>query len=363
MKKILILLAAASVMFAACDPAQQEEQTKAATVSVNAGEVTTSSVTFTVTSENAEAVAYICVEGAAPAGEAILEQGTAVEPNTTVPVTVNDLKDGVAYTVVAAAMNELGVVVSETVTMTTTEIPANPQVTITEVEATDVTYTFSINPSDAEKCAYKVYAEGETPTVEDVLANGEAASSGEASEITISDMPDGSYFVVAAVQNGDKTAMSEALSFTLSNLPVVIVGETYYESYKKYFSPNSYNTAMELGVQFKYKDHMNKQADIILEFCLPIDATCLLEGTYSIPADGNVGPGCLNPAYCEHKTPNDEITSRYYFETMTVTVTHVDGKYRLVGEGLQCDKYEDEHKILSKLVFDITCEIPGLPII
>lgn len=363
MKKILFILAAASVMFAACNPEEQKEQTKAATVSVNGGEVTTSSVTFTVTSENAAAVAYVCVEGAAPAGEAVLEKGISVEPNTTATVTVDNLKDGVAYTVVAAAMNELGIVVSEPVTMTTTALPANPQVTITEIEATDVTYTFSISPSDAEKCAYKVYAEGETATVEDILANGVAASYATDSEITIADMPDGAYFVVAAVQNGDKTAMSETLSFTLSNLPVVIVGETYFGSYKKYFSPNTYNTAMELGIQLKYKDHMNAQADIILEFCLPLEATCLLEGTYSIPADGNVVPGCLNPAYCEHKTPNDEITSRYYFETMTVTVTHVDGKYKLVGEGLQYDKFEEEHKILSKLVFDITCEIPGLPII
>lgn len=356
MKKILFLLAAASVMFAACDP--QNEEPKAATVTVAAGDVTTSSVTFTVTSENATAVAYVCVEGAAPTAESVLQSGTAVEANTTATVTVSDLKDGVAYTVVAAAINELGAVLSNVETMTTTEIPANPQVSVAQVEASDRYFIFTVTPSDAAKCAYKVYVEGETASADDVLANGTEVSATSETEVTIEGLEDGTYFVVAAVEKRDKKVMSESLSFAISNLDVMIVGETYYETYKKYFKDYG-DGALECGLQLKYRDEQGAQCNIILHFDLDQSATCLPEGTYELLPEGSpITVGTLRFDYCEHYRPDAE----YYFISLKVTVTHVDGKYRFVGEGVQYDAWADEIKPHSKLVFDITADIPSLPI-
>ena len=356
MKKILFLLAAASVMFAACDP--QNEEPKAATVTVAAGDVTTSSVTFTVTSENATAVAYVCVEGAAPTAESVLQSGTAVEANTTATVTVSDLKDGVAYTVVAAAMNELGAVLSNVETMTTTEIPANPQVSVAEVEASDKYFIFTVTPSDAAKCAYKVYAEGETATADDVLANGTEVSATSETEVTIEGLEDGTYFVVAAVEKRDKKVMSESLSFAISNLDVMIVGETYYDTYVKYFKDYG-DGALECGLQLKYRDEQGTQCNIILHFDLDQSATCLPEGTYELLPEGSpITVGTLRFDYCEHSTADTD----YFFMSLKVTVTHVDGKYRFQGEGVQYDSWAEEITPHSKLVFDITADIPKIPI-
>ena len=92
-------------------------------------------------------------------------------------VTVNDLTDGATYTIVAAAMNDLGIVVSEPVTMTTTDVPAEPQVTITQVEATDASFTFVVTPTDATKCAYKLSAadQKQTQAVHTSVMNHSAA--------------------------------------------------------------------------------------------------------------------------------------------------------------------------------------------
>ena len=81
-----------------------------------------------------------------------------------------------------------------------------------------------------------------------------------------------------------------------------------------------------------------------------------------LPEGSTVTYGTLRFDYCSHKRPNDEVASIYYFKSLKVTVSHVDGKYRFQGEGVQYNAWDDEMIPLSKLVFDITADIPSLPI-
>lgn len=368
MKKIFFLLAAASVMFAACNPEEQKEELKRATVSVEAGDVTTSSVSFTVTSENATAVAYVCVEGSTPTGEAILENGTAVEANTTATVTVNDLTDGAAYTIVAAAMNDLGIVVSEPVTMTTTDVPAEPQVTITQVEATDASFTFVVTPTDATKCAYKVYAAGAEAAAGDILAEGTEVSATQEQEVTISDLEDGDYFVVAAVQNGTTTAMSEQLSFTISTLEELVINEFNYAT--AYFDAN------KIRVKFVYDDLRGNSGDYIQ---VTFNASELLDGTYSIAENtidntqefeewyGEIRieavTANLYSSYWDVGYGPELYQDMYIFSSLSVTVTQNNGVYTVSGTGVQYNAYWEEYydaKDNKKLVFEYQGTIDGL---
>ena len=369
MKKIFFLLAAASVMFAACTPEEQKEELKKATVSVEAGDVTTSSVTFTVTSENATAVAYVCVEGSAPTGEAILEKGAAVEANTTATVTVNDLTDGATYTIVAAAMNDLGIVVSEPVTMTTTDVPAEPQVTITQVEATDASFTFVVTPTDATKCAYKVYAAGAEAAAGDILAEGTEVSATEEQEVTISGLEDGDYFVVAAVQNGTTTAMSEQLSFTISTLEEIVINEFNYAA--AYFDADN-----KIRVKFVYDDPRGNIGDYIE---ITFNTSELLDGTYSIAentidntvefedwyGDIYITATTANyySSYWETEWGKELYQDMYIFSSLSVTVAQNNGVYTVSGTGVQYSAYWESYfdaKDNKKLVFEYQGTIDNL---
>ena len=113
-KNLLLALLALPLLFVACDNDNpQVDEILDPTVEVTAGEATENSLTFTVTSTDAEKVAYLVVEGAeAPTASEVLANGTSIEVNTNVALTATDLKAETEYTIVAAAQNSKAVVKS-----------------------------------------------------------------------------------------------------------------------------------------------------------------------------------------------------------------------------------------------------------
>ena len=107
------------LFFVACEENKVDE-VKNPTVAVTAGEATEASVSFTVTSTDAEKVAWVVVEATAtaPTATEVINAGKVIAANDTVEVTATDLKADTEYLVVAAAMNKKSVVKSEK-TMTT----------------------------------------------------------------------------------------------------------------------------------------------------------------------------------------------------------------------------------------------------
>jgi hypothetical protein len=119
-KNLLLALLALPLLFVACDNDNpQVDELLDPTVAVTAGEATENSLTFTVTSTDAEKVAYLVVEGAeAPTASEVLANGTSIEVNKSVSLTATDLKAETEYTIVAAAQNTKAVV-KATASMTT----------------------------------------------------------------------------------------------------------------------------------------------------------------------------------------------------------------------------------------------------
>ena len=111
-KNLLYLFFALPLLFVACDKDTSVDEAKDATLSVTAGATSPSSVAFTITSANADKVAYVVVEAseAAPNASEVLATGTAVEVNTSVEVKESNLVPNTEYTIVAAAQNKKGVV-------------------------------------------------------------------------------------------------------------------------------------------------------------------------------------------------------------------------------------------------------------
>ena len=104
-------LFALPLFFVACEPDTPAVEVKEPTVTVVAGEVTTTTISFTITSTDADKVAYLVVEGTeAPTASEVLANGTEVEANKSVVVTATELKADTEYTIVAAAQNSQAVV-------------------------------------------------------------------------------------------------------------------------------------------------------------------------------------------------------------------------------------------------------------
>ena len=120
-------------MMVACEPDTPVDEVKDPTVAVTVGTATENSISFTVTSTEAEKVAYLVVEGTeAPTASEVLANGTAVEANKSVELTATELEAETEYTIVAAAQNTKAVVKTTAAakTLAAGETPAEPSLTL-----------------------------------------------------------------------------------------------------------------------------------------------------------------------------------------------------------------------------------------
>ena len=101
--------------FVACEKPAPVDEVKDATVKVEATATTENSVSFTVTTENAESAAWLVLEAseATPTASEVLTNGTAVELNKAVACKAEALEADTEYKVVAAVKNSKGVAIAE----------------------------------------------------------------------------------------------------------------------------------------------------------------------------------------------------------------------------------------------------------
>ena len=152
-KSLLFLLAALPLAFVACKQSTSVDDVKSsATIDIVAGEATDASLSFTVTSADAEVVKYIVVESAegTPTATEVLSNGKAIEANKSVVCTEDNLKAETEYTIVAAAQNVASVVKKE-IKMTTAKGGEEPEPP-TPGDEYDVDFT-------AQECYIAYYAD------------------------------------------------------------------------------------------------------------------------------------------------------------------------------------------------------------
>ena len=91
------------------------DEVKNPTVAITVGEATETSITFTITSTDADEVKYLVVESteATPTATEVLTNGAAVEANTEAGCYIDELEAETEYTIVAAAKNSKAVVKAE----------------------------------------------------------------------------------------------------------------------------------------------------------------------------------------------------------------------------------------------------------
>lgn len=223
MKKIMTFFAAIAILsVSSCTPPATKTVTPE--VTVTAGEATETTLSFSVSTSDAFAAAYLCLteNEATPTAEDVLMKGKSIAVNKEVECSVTRLTDNTTYIIYAAAMSETEFALSNPVTMTTTEIPASPTATLSAGEVEGKTFTFTITPAEAEFCAYKLYNQGDEATADDVLETGTEVAIDEPTEVELTDLSKGQYFIVAVAKNGETVSLSEKLEFTITGAESVI---------------------------------------------------------------------------------------------------------------------------------------------
>ncbi len=277
MKKILLLM----LSFVALALTSCKEEVVDPKISLTAGEVTETTISFTVTPADAEKCAYkvVLATEELPTDAVVLAQGVQIEAKAESKQTVSDLQPGTEYVVVVAVQNGPKQK-SATLEMTTVEpqIPA-ATVSVTAGEATENTISFTIESADATAVAYVVSESAIELSAEEVLEEGIAVEVG-AVEVTIDELTaETEYYIVAAATNGEEAVLSEVVTIE------TLAGQTP--------PPPPTNDAVILGRSYGdtnygiYVFENGEQVMYIDAFCPTSTFSILPEATYEVNGEGD----------------------------------------------------------------------------
>lgn len=128
-KHLLLTVVALPLLFVACKQNDPVDEVKNPTIELSAGEATESSLSFTITTTEAESVAWLAIEAseATPTASEVLANGTKVEANKSVECSATDLEQNTEYTIVAAVKNSKAVDKKEIKMTTEASDPASTQ--------------------------------------------------------------------------------------------------------------------------------------------------------------------------------------------------------------------------------------------
>lgn len=209
----ITLLAALAAGFSACD---DDPETTLPGVTLEAGSATASTITFTLTPQDATQAAYTVVKKGAslPDAAAVFTQGTSTAGDKPQTCTASGLTAGTEYVVVAAA--RYGEAFSQTTTLEMATLGA-PTLQLTAVEAGYDVLTFSVTCSPGtDRAAYVCIPKGEALPVspKELLADGNAFDPGS-DKVTAKGLRRATTYVIAvAVASG--TAASEMATLEMT---------------------------------------------------------------------------------------------------------------------------------------------------
>ncbi|MBQ2247248.1 MAG: hypothetical protein II323_00645 [Tidjanibacter sp.] len=330
------------------------------TVSIEAGEATETTLSFTITSKDADKVRYFCTTDVYTAA-GVFNNGFDAAVGTT-SITVEELEAGTTYNIYAVAAN--GDVLSELAetqmaTLATEEPEPEPEpdpkpesnkptVSVEAVDATETSLTFIITSTNADEVHYVAVDEFTLPYVTidaDFVLQAANIAEANTSAVVTMDYREAAtkYYVYAAAMKGSEKVLSECVemytlepTYTSSELPtpdycnVTFTGLTSRDSY-------SFALSDEAGMLYftfeLFTESGTNGAIPTATYTIGDGAAGEIDlGTITLVANGatlTVSSGSLNvELYGEGKVRlNGEFT---LVDNNTVTL-HYDGNINIVG--------------------------------
>ena len=243
-KHLLLTVIALPLLFVACKQNDPVDEVKNPTIELSAGEATESSLSFTITTTEAESVAWLAIEAseATPTASEVLANGTKVEANKSVECSATDLEQNTEYTIVAAVKNSKAVDKKEIKMTTESSDPASTQFkrkSAAEAEFTaeggkgEIEYEI-VNPIEGTEVEAEADVEWIAVTVGEKIAfvvEGNTATEAREGKITAKygDLSFDVKVKQAAKQNDQP--VDEEVNFTASVYEVQYYGTEYSAAY------------------------------------------------------------------------------------------------------------------------------------
>ena len=250
------------------------------TITLELEEQTSSSITFMANISDATSAKYIVVEGTqAPQASEILTTGISLEIESEQYITLEDLTPETTYTISIAAENESVIAPVKSISVTTSETPAEPTITIENIEATHNSITFSATTENTINAAWLVIKKGSRDvSMSDVFDYGTEFEPNTTVEITVENM-EAEIFVCAA--NDYATHLKfEEISTVREILTYDIVGD--------YASCSIYPEDGFINFYVKVFDRVNG-LEFRFDFFDVDDAIYLNSGTYTMKEGATIG--------------------------------------------------------------------------
>lgn len=300
-------------------------------VTLTAGEATIESLSVTISSQHAEEVKWLVysVDQAAPDTDAILRDGTAVEPNRVVEVSVENLPAATTYGFVAVAVAGELQTVSNRLEMTTLEPEPLPEPTIALefVAVAETTATIRLISANAEQVKWISIKKGSRDLrPEQVLQHGTSAEVNTTAEVTIEELEDDTEYEIHAVAAaGEVIVAADKLEVK------TLYQKMAYEMSASEVTLNLINT--ENYTNF-YLDFSNSQQNCHMSIDLYASPGSLYFPTGDYPI-GAMEPGNLSSIYTKF---TDSEGVAYFFTEGLLSVMAVPNEkdrtitYKLNGE-------------------------------
>lgn len=321
------------LLFVACKQNDPVDEVKNPTIELTAGEATESSLSFTITTTEAESVAWLAIESseATPTASEVLANGTKVEANKSVECSATDLEQNTEYTIVAAVKNSKAVDKKEIKMTTESSDPASTQFkrkSAAEAEFTaeggkgEIEYEI-VNPIEGTEVEAEADVEWIAVTVGEKIAfvvEGNTATEAREGKITATygDLS----FEVKVKQAGKQNdqPVDEEVNFTASVYEVQYYGTEYSAAYNYlvYLSDTGLN---ENGIYKQNGEYY--MLDIYAADSAENNSYTLPNGKYNASETPNAGTFGIGD-FGAHIKVVDGVPTYTLYKQGTVTVS--DGK-------------------------------------
>ena len=332
-KHLLLTVVALPLLFVACKQNDPVDEVKNPTIELSAGEATESSLSFTITTTEAESVAWLAIEAseATPTASEVLANGTKVEANKSVECTATGLEDGTEYTIVAAVKNSKAVDKKEIKMTTEASDPESTQFkrkSAAEAEFTaeggkgEIEYEI-VNPIEGTKVEAEADVEWITVTVGEKIAfvvEGNTATEAREGKITAKYGELSFEVKVKQAAKPNDQPVDEEVNFTASVYEVQYYGTEFSAAYN-YLVYLSDTGLSEDGIYKQNGEYY--MLDIYAADSAENNSYTLPNGKYTASETPNAGTFGIGD-YGAHIKIVDGVPTYTLYKQGTVTVS--DGK-------------------------------------
>lgn len=322
-----------------------------------------SSVTFSITPENADRCAYVVLPSTEPAPDAssILSQGISVSHSEKSENTADGLMPGSGYNIYAVCTlgEKTGNVAKASFTTENGEDPSQGEPTAT-VTVTDKDYNsveFTIKPENALQCAYMIIKEGDRePSAEEILETGTAADASGAGSYREKNLASDCGYNITVAVRGETETVTVTESFRTEVSPYDVdftayyLGGEFYGDWLDFGNDNFYIQLSDVGVNENGTDNP--------------DGNFLLIDLYSPFAEDQNNPAPAPGEYKANSTDQEfSINCGYSYYYYTDHAGEICGKTNLAGGTMVIKKVDLVYKVTADFTLadgqTVHCEYEG----